>query len=334
MPINWYERAELDKMIKYLIVPSEVILDIGCGIRPQEFTKPLIHICCEVHEEYLAALRDGHPDTNFVIMKGLAQDVLRWMPDRSVDTIFMLDFIEHVDKEVGLSIISECERIARKQIVIFTPLGFMKQDYEKGEIDGWGLRGSEWQIHRSGWDPEDFGDEWNILASHIYHTINGKGDPFVPPFGALFAIKNIKPSESENGNGIEASKGNILPSQVASWLEAAEHLAKKENNLQILEAELNRRYVLLVDNENKALEKENRLMEKENRLMDHENALQKRNDLIEDLNQRLNKQDLSLQEREINLQTRMNNFDKRNIFGVAFWKKAYRKVKYIMVAKG
>jgi len=195
MSVEWFDRPTLDRIIKYNILRTDVILDIGCGIKPQSFFKPIVHICCEPHDEYVQILKKQFSGSSFVILQDTALNVLTRLPDKSIDSIFMLDFIEHVEKEEGLKILSECERIARVQVILFTPLGFLQQDYEEGDTDGWDLHGTEWQVHKSGWTPEDFDKNWNIFGAEIYHTVTGKGVVYDPPHGAFWAIKNLRVHE-------------------------------------------------------------------------------------------------------------------------------------------
>ena len=56
--------------------------------------------------------------------------------------------------------------------------------------------GGEWQVHKSGWEPEDFGPQWDILGSQDYHTINSKGEAINPHFGAFWAIRQNDPIAS------------------------------------------------------------------------------------------------------------------------------------------
>lgn len=193
MSVRWFDRETLDQTVAREIQRVGVVLDVGPGVRPQTFFRPQLHICCEPYAEYVQILRDHFGNSSdFVVLQGSWSEVLRTMPDQSVDSVFMIDLIEHLEKDEGRSLLRECERVARNQIVLFTPLGFMPQEYESGDEDGWGLHGGRWQTHRSGWAPADFDDSWHVLASKNYHTISGKGEFFDPPVGAFWAIKNVK----------------------------------------------------------------------------------------------------------------------------------------------
>ena len=94
--------------------------------------------------------------------------------------------IEHLEKSEGKELLARTEDIAREQVVIFTPLGFMPQHHENSK-DAWGLNGADWQEHKSGWFPEDFqGEFWQVFASKSYHF-----RPQQKPFGAMWAIKSF-----------------------------------------------------------------------------------------------------------------------------------------------
>jgi hypothetical protein len=192
MSIQWLDRETLIQTVPSHIQPANFVLEFGCGIRPQQFIAPRLYVCCEPHDEYLAVLKDRFMGTNTVVIQGIAQDIVRWMPDTSVDSIFMIDLIEHIEKSEGLHLISECERIARQQIVIFTTLGFLRQDYKPGEADGWNLCGGKWQDHKSGWTPDDFDESWEILGARDYHITNAKGEELHPPRGAFWAFKTLQ----------------------------------------------------------------------------------------------------------------------------------------------
>ncbi len=78
--------------------------------------------------------------------------------EENVDSIVMLDVIEHMEKTVGKTVLKLAEEKAKSQVVIYTPFGFKPQ-----EGDAWGLNGHEWQRHRSGWTPDEFPD-WRVVS--------------------------------------------------------------------------------------------------------------------------------------------------------------------------
>lgn len=182
----------LMKAAKDCVIETDVALDIGCGIVPMNYFRPKLHILAEPWHEYADILRQRHQDDKSILILGLgALELLKSLQPNSVDSVFMLDVIEHLERDVGEQVIVEIERVCRRQAVLFTPLGFMPQHMEQGENDAWGLSGGEMQEHKSGWLPKDFGDEWDFLICEEFHTQKFNGDPLQKPFGAFFAIRNF-----------------------------------------------------------------------------------------------------------------------------------------------
>lgn len=162
---------DLFKRAAALIHPSEVLIDVGSGIRPQKLIPCKRHLCLEPHSEYIIHLREA----GYEVVEGEAPEALDAIEG---DTIAALDVIEHMEKEKGLAFKHACER--RAQAVIFTPLGFMPQP-EDGPVDAWGFHGQEYQRHRSGWLPEEF-PGWRCVVQEHFHSRNGGS------YGAFFAV--------------------------------------------------------------------------------------------------------------------------------------------------
>jgi hypothetical protein len=191
--ITYLDTAQaLENAATDAIAHTDVVLDIGCGIRPMTRFEPKVHLCLEPFEPYTAILQRRFARAPGVVpLKIAALDGLALLPDRSVDSIFLLDVIEHMPKEYGISVLQRCERVARRQIVVATPLGFMPQDHEAGEMDGWGVSHNKLQDHLSGWEPDDFGAGWRFLVCPTYHTNDAKGRRLAKPFGSFYAIRDI-----------------------------------------------------------------------------------------------------------------------------------------------
>lgn len=129
------------------IVDASVIADIGPGIRPQPFIKAQMHLCVEPHHEYADILAEKYP-----VIIGTALEIIPKL--RGIETIFLLDVIEHMDRGAGFAVLEASKMAASKQVIVYTPNGFMPQ---KREVkDAWGLNGGYWQYHLSGWNPKDF----------------------------------------------------------------------------------------------------------------------------------------------------------------------------------
>jgi hypothetical protein len=157
-----------------LIKPVPYIIDVGPGIQPQGFFKPLVHLCIEPHEEYAAWLIDHH----FPVIGADLLRVCHLFPPGSVDTIFFMDVIEHMPRPDGEICIDWAIKAARKQVVVFAPLSFHEQSYAPGAKDAWGMDGTYWQTHRSAWDPNDF----PLFTSCVDTDFHGPGK------GAFYAI--------------------------------------------------------------------------------------------------------------------------------------------------
>lgn len=200
MAVNWLEKDELLSTGIAQINPTDVLLDIGCGIMPQRFTVPSVHICVEPFTQYVEKLQEkvkDETDRSYVILNATWAEALKILPPKSVDTVIMIDVIEHIDKAEAKKLLKDTEKLARRQIVIFTPLGFLPQEHPDGK-DAWGLDGGKWQEHKSGWEPDDFGDDWEIFAAKEFHMADNLGRGHETPFGALWAIKTFpKPQSSE-----------------------------------------------------------------------------------------------------------------------------------------
>lgn len=204
---------ELLKEVEKKVVKTDVVLDIGCGIMPMNYYRPELHIMLEPWYEYVDILSERYKDDkSIVIIKDEALNMLQKFSKNSVDSIFLLDVIEHIDKEIGKLIIKECERVARNQIILFTPLGFMSQKHDKNEKDGWGLNGIAFQNHISGWHLDEFNDNWELYICENFHKIDFKGDILQNPHGAFFGILNLKKSSIKKPDFIPNIK-KILPSE-------------------------------------------------------------------------------------------------------------------------
>ncbi|AHG44178.1 hypothetical protein RLEG12_13490 [Rhizobium leguminosarum bv. trifolii CB782] len=180
------------------IKTTDVVLDVGCGIRPMNYFRPKLHFMVEPWKEYADILAYRYRnDKSVMIFRQGALEALQSLGDKSVDSIFLLDVIEHLTKEMGISVVAECERVARQQIAIFTPLGFMPQHMEEGQKDGWGLSGASVQEHLSGWMPDDFGPEWTHFVCPDFHQHDFKSDSLNQAFGAFFAIRDFNHTPAE-----------------------------------------------------------------------------------------------------------------------------------------
>lgn len=186
-----------------LIKPSNVVLDIGCGIVPHEYVHHDVYIACEPFREYVDVLKQNRKNitravylySTFLVINENWKSMLDKYENYAVDTIYLIDVIEHLPKEEGKELLKRTEKIARKQIVIFTPLEYIEQKVLSGGEDAWGLHGADYQVHKSVWTPDDFdSDGWSFLLCKDYHQYNNVGEKLNKPVGAFWAIKDVEVS--------------------------------------------------------------------------------------------------------------------------------------------
>lgn len=138
------------------LVECQTVLDVGTGVRPMQWYKPARHQCVEPCEAYAAVLRaagygvlmdeSGRSLTALEALRGVMHT-----PDLSFEAIYLLDVIEHLEKDEGREVLRLAQQVATVQIVVFTPDGFKAQT-----TDAWGYGEHAWQTHRSGWTESDF----------------------------------------------------------------------------------------------------------------------------------------------------------------------------------
>lgn len=152
----------LNRQVLSKLIRGNSLVDVGAGIRPFDLFSFSTHVCVEPHGEYVDILASkGH-----AVIKAQAHEILSSL--HGFDCIYLIDVIEHMEKDVGKQVIDMAISVVKKQVFVFTPLGFMKQDTLHADIDPWGLNGGYWQHHRSGWCPDDF-QGWDILVAEKYH---------------------------------------------------------------------------------------------------------------------------------------------------------------------
>lgn len=232
------DKHELLNVIKDRVIPTEVVMDIGPGIRPMQYFRPKLHFMVEPWDEYADILSyRHHNDKSVIVLRTGAIEALEIMSDASVDSIFLIDVIEHLTKKDGVTVLEHAKRVCRSQIIIFTPLGFMPQEAAHGETDAWGLSGGEVQKHLSGWSPDDFDESWEFYVCDRFHTTDAYENELDKPYGAFFAISNCKTKEIK-----EPSKFPNIQTKLYSEIQA-ENLTVEIGNLKV-EAEN-----LIVENE-------------------------------------------------------------------------------------
>ena len=116
MSAVWAEPDETEDLGRSLVIPVDVVLDVGSGIAPQDYLEPTVHICVDPHLQCLLRLRRERPSPRFVLLNGTWDEALRLFPADSVDTVFAFNFIEHLEKDAGHAFLAEAERVTRRHV--------------------------------------------------------------------------------------------------------------------------------------------------------------------------------------------------------------------------
>ena len=192
--VTYVGRFEAIELVRTRVKDVDVVLDLGPGICPQPYVqKPYVHICVDAHRPYLERVKkEVGDDPKYIFINARWDEIIEKLPDKSVDSVFALDFIEHLNKQDGVKMLREAQRVARRQVVIYTPLGFFPQSYDDpNKPDRWGMDGGYWQTHRSGWDYDDFGPEWEFVCSPDYLDLDEHNQPLEENLPAFWAIRNL-----------------------------------------------------------------------------------------------------------------------------------------------
>lgn len=164
MTVNVVNHKDLIGAINGLLMNYCTVLDVGCGVGVtlKEFCCP-IKIGVDAHRPYLENAKFGE---QFIKINFMAERLNEIFLPNSMDSVTLIDVIEHFEKEVAFQVLSQVEEIAAKRVIVFTPRGFFQQI----EVDHYGLGGERFQRHRSGWEVEDFQKlGYNVIIFSKFH---------------------------------------------------------------------------------------------------------------------------------------------------------------------
>lgn len=129
-------------------------------------------VAVDISDAYVDRLSQSFPDVEAVCADAL--EYTRSLPDNSFDVVSIIDGIEHLEKEDGLTLIEEMKRVSSGKILLFTPEGFVKNEPHSA----WGIDGQDqYQVHRSGWQV----DELKSLGFELVEAqddISQHGEPY------------------------------------------------------------------------------------------------------------------------------------------------------------
>lgn len=133
---------------------GESLLSLCCGIGYELRGLNTENITAvDIAPQYISELKNHHPKVKAVCSD--AHTYIKNAKTSSVDVISILDGIEHLSKDKGLEVIEHMKRVARKEILLFTPDGYLRNEPH----NAWGIEGAdEHQTHKSGWTASELKD--------------------------------------------------------------------------------------------------------------------------------------------------------------------------------
>ena len=164
--------------IKEATDPNKSLLSLCCGIGLElEFLQTQDVTAVDLAQQYLDEVKKRCPQAKTVLSDAL--EYTKKQPDNSVDVISIIDGIEHMDKKSGIKLIKEMKRVARDQILLFTPQGPGEDGYLKNEPhNAWGIEGADhFQTHKSGWTVDELRDQgFEMLL--VANDVSQHGEPY------------------------------------------------------------------------------------------------------------------------------------------------------------
>jgi hypothetical protein len=162
------------------------LLNLGCGKQdsPNAGLRSVMEgipckIALDINEEYLQTWK------NVPGWIPLWKDIrdLGVFLSKSIDMVCCLDVIEHLAHQYGEDLLEDIDRICKKKAIIWTPEGFVNT--VEHQMQEWkDMDYNTFQLHRSGWQKEDFEKRgYKVWVLEDYHKFE------TGSFGAILAIK-------------------------------------------------------------------------------------------------------------------------------------------------
>lgn len=171
--------------LERLIAGSGSLLDVGCGayspIKDIQ-AKPAKTTGIDAFEPSIERSRADGIHANYVL--GDILSIQERFGPNAYDTVLASDVIEHLPKEEGYKLLDRMESVASKNVIVFTPNGFLKQ----GEYDK-----NPYQVHRSGWSVSDLAERgYKVIGVGGWKPLKGEyGKMTLKPWRFWFFIADL-----------------------------------------------------------------------------------------------------------------------------------------------
>lgn len=205
----WVPFTALNTVWRMIDKGSKSILDVGCGKgEPMKFInrhKKFRTMGVDVFEPYIEACKAKQIHDEYLMCNICNLPFV----DGSFDVVMCMEVLEHLEKEEGDKLIRDMERIARKQVILTTPVGKFEQ--EEQELN-------PYQKHRSSWLPAE-------LKSRGYR-IRGYGLPLV---GGQEGFLARLPEPIQTGRRfvwVMASSFTYYLPELAGWMVCTKKIGK------------------------------------------------------------------------------------------------------------
>jgi len=143
------------------------VLDVACGLSlKSKFIPAQIRVGVDLYDKYFEHIESDVP---YVVVKYDVRKLNEIFMPKSFDLVIGLDIIEHLEKEESLEMIAQCEKIARKAVILETPKGYVPQNLD---IQGHGAH--DFQTHRCGWEVEELENLGYSVVVRDYQMSNVK----------------------------------------------------------------------------------------------------------------------------------------------------------------
>ncbi len=142
------------QIINELVEPNDKVLDVGCGDKERIKNLNGVHTTLDIWEPF-------KPNVLWDLNK-----LPLPFKDNEFDVTYLIDVIEHLEKEKGKLLLEEVKRVTKNKIIVFTPLWWTDNSYYMNDKNS-SYYGNPYEKHQSLWTKEDFKDWKEIEADFI-----------------------------------------------------------------------------------------------------------------------------------------------------------------------